>query len=761
MDGSVTAFNTQSSTASTPIWIYSPEFTNIPSSTSGITFSSTGTSFVYSVTETSTSIKCLVHSVSLATGTSTWISERLSGACSGTPVLSSVDTYVFLTHNQVSLETGTFTILDGSDGSIFFQTNDDNQMLSPPGIYFNPRGGNYGGGEGNTNDIVVFGNKPVANADGVPSGCTAYAFQFPIGFIGSITGLQVVSLLNNTDFQSTTPPLITNSGNSMFWGVSRSKLNGWAGIGFDRDVGGNNIGFARGVPPSLPIIAELAIGANTLTPTVYTGSAGNGFAAVTTDGNEMQVLWETNTSSPIYAQAKVSSSNGDDEVIFIIEQLGTAYALNAGNGTQLWVADATTSNLLGNFAMNPSGDMIYFTDLSGILNAWQIAELGAPTTFAPNAPTSGNVSMAPASAPVISSSPVNGNVTITSENTTLSVIVNNPNCTTLVKLASAIGADSALGSSEFSGTVIAPYDSAFTSIFNQSYLENLLGDKQWSHHIQCIINEHVFQGFVDLSDSWTEGDKIVNANNSTVLLSVSPPSVAGIVIDSFDNVANNGVVQFVDEILPTPCVTNDIVEVLEKSENFSILSKLVTNAGIRVALATQIPLTLFAPTDKAFESLPIDVSDFLNDPSNVESLRTVLFSHLARDIAFLEDDGSSGVSLNATSTEALDITYSKGVYYVNDAEVIGANILAENGIIHGIDSILIPESVILPSLAPVTNSPIASTSAAPVTDTPISSAPISSPAPTKADITLSPTSIGSRINYFAGLLSACMFMLAM
>jgi uncharacterized surface protein with fasciclin (FAS1) repeats/outer membrane protein assembly factor BamB len=721
----------------------------------------TVTTLMISTLTYSPNLKSLVHSVSLATGASTWISESLSGACSGTPVLSSDDSYIYLTHNQVSLETGTFTILDASDGSIFFQMNDDNQMLSPPGIYFNPRGGNYDGGEGKTNDLVVFGNRPVENADGVPSGCTVYAFQFPIGFIGSTTGLEVVRILNDTDFQSTTPPIITNSGNSMFWGVSRSKLNGWAGIGFDRDVGGNNIGFERGVPPSLPILAELAIGANTMTPTIYTGSAGNGFTAITTDGNEMQVLWEFNTSSPIYAQARVFSSNGVDEVIFIIEQLGTAYALYAGNGTQLWTADASISNVFGNFAMNPSGDTIYFTDAAGILNAWQVADLGASTTFAPISLTSGNTSIAPVSSPVLSSTPEDGNATVTAGNTTLSIIANSPNCETLLKLASAIGADSALGSSEFSGTVVAPYDSAFTSILNQSYIENLLGDKQWSHHIQCIINEHVFQGFVELSGSWTKGEKIMNANNSTVVLSISPPRIAGVVIDSFDNVADNGVVQFVDVVLPTPCVTNDIVALLEKSENFSILSKAITNAGIRVGLATQIPLTLFAPTDKAFESLPIDVLDFLNDPINVESLRKILFSHLARDITFLEDDGSSGVLLVATSNETLDMTFSEGVYYVNDAKIIGANILAENGIIHGIDSILIPESVILPSLAPITNSPIAPSSAAPVTDVPISIDPGSSPSPTKPGITFSPTSIGSRINYFTGFLSACMFMVAM
>ena len=63
----------------------------------------------------------------------------------------------------------------------------------------------------------------------------------------------------------------------MFWGVSRSKINGWSSVSFDRDAGGNSVGFGRGDPASRPIIAELAIGADTVTPTLYTGTAGNEF----------------------------------------------------------------------------------------------------------------------------------------------------------------------------------------------------------------------------------------------------------------------------------------------------------------------------------------------------------------------------------------------------------------------------------------------------------------------------------------------------
>ena len=60
------------------------------------------------------------------------------GGCSGTPVLSGDNAYVFLTHNNVTL--GTFTVLDATDGNVFYQEANGAQLLSPTGISFNPHG---------------------------------------------------------------------------------------------------------------------------------------------------------------------------------------------------------------------------------------------------------------------------------------------------------------------------------------------------------------------------------------------------------------------------------------------------------------------------------------------------------------------------------------------------------------------------------------------------------------------------------------------
>lgn len=351
-----------------------------------------------------------VHAVSVTKGTAVWVSGSLGGSCSGTPVVSGDDDYVFLTHNSAS--SSNFTILDATDGSIFYrEAVSSSLLLSPPGIYVNPLGGNYATGAGNTNDLIVFGNRPAADATSVVETSSFYAFQFPIGFPGSTgSSLGVVELFGDCNFESTTPPVITNSGSSMFWGVSRSTIKGWSSVTFDRDPGGNSIGFDRGDPASRPIIAELAIGVDKVTPTLYSGTAGNAFAAVsttatsTTGSATMAALWQVGTDSPVYTQGKVAPSTAD-EVVFFFEQFGVGYAVDAVNGTVLWTREIdTTALVLGNFAINAAGDTIYVADNSGVLAAWQVAEFGANKTFAPSA------APVDSAAPVVSGSPVDTNV---------------------------------------------------------------------------------------------------------------------------------------------------------------------------------------------------------------------------------------------------------------------------------------------------------------------------------------------------------------
>ena len=682
-----------------------------------------------------------VHKLNVADGSEMWVSEILDGACSGTPVISGDDGYVFVTHSADM--SGTFSVLDGT-GQTFYQESDTTLPLSPPGIYFNPTDGNYAGGEGNSNDIIIWGNTPFAGQDGVSTNSSSYAFQFPVGFQGADMGLKVVKLLDDTNFQTTTPPLITNSGQSMFWGVSRSKVNGWQpNTSFDRNVGGNSIGFDRGSPFSLPVIAEIAVGAGLDSPTLYTGSAGSQFGAVTTIGGSLISKWTVTMTSMVYAQAHVAPT-AVDEVVYVIEENGTVHALDAETGAEKWNFAATPGSVLSNFAQSKGGEAIYFADTNGLLYAFQVAE--AAPTMVPVVPTSPPViaaTLAPVIAPTVAAPTVAPTTTVpttlTPTGTTLlpviDVINGNPLTTLLPQMLSTLNAT---GISDI--TVFAPYDTAFTTAFEATYLSSLMEDPLWIKHLECLVFEHGVPAFLDTSAMWVDGQEVENLNSEKLTLGTSPvPSVNGVDIDSVDNVAVDGVVHFVEVAILPDCVEFDIFELGMDNPDFSTLISLVEGAGLKNAIKTEMPMTLFAPTNEAFEKVPTEVLDYLT--TNRTALQEVLFYHLVRTNIYLEDSDGSGAGTYPSTSGAMDtltVEFDSGefTFTVNNVTISDENILASNGIIQVIDEVLLPPNFVLPSSsgAPVAAAPV---TAAPVTPVPETAAPVTSP-PTAVGETLAP-----------------------
>jgi uncharacterized surface protein with fasciclin (FAS1) repeats len=123
-----------------------------------------------------------------------------------------------------------------------------------------------------------------------------------------------------------------------------------------------------------------------------------------------------------------------------------------------------------------------------------------------------------------------------------------------------------------------------------------------------------------------------------------------------------------------------------KEGGFKTLSAAIDAAGLQEALSGKGPFTVFAPTDEAFAKLPEGtVEALLKDP---EALKNILLYHVvsgevkAADVVKIK----SAEMLNGQSVE---ISSKKGVK-INDSNVIKTDILAENGVIHVIDTVLIP-----------------------------------------------------------------------
>ena len=132
----------------------------------------------------------------------------------------------------------------------------------------------------------------------------------------------------------------------------------------------------------------------------------------------------------------------------------------------------------------------------------------------------------------------------------------------------------------------------------------------------------------------------------------------------------------------------DIVDTAVGAGHFTTLAKLLTKAGLVDTLKGTGPFTVFAPTDAAFAKLPKKLVAKLMDDSAL--LKKVLLYHVvsgsvkAADVVKLK---------KATTVEGGDvhIKVKHGSVYLNKSKVIKADVLASNGVIHVIDTVLIPK----------------------------------------------------------------------
>ena len=135
----------------------------------------------------------------------------------------------------------------------------------------------------------------------------------------------------------------------------------------------------------------------------------------------------------------------------------------------------------------------------------------------------------------------------------------------------------------------------------------------------------------------------------------------------------------------------DIVDTAVKAGQFTILAKALGAAGLVDTLKGKGPFTVFAPTDAAFKNLPKGTLDDLLLPANKAKLVKILTYHVVAGKVMSADLAGKKVDAKTVegATVAIDAT-KKGVVMVNTAKVTTADIAADNGVIHVIDQVLIP-----------------------------------------------------------------------
>jgi uncharacterized surface protein with fasciclin (FAS1) repeats len=133
----------------------------------------------------------------------------------------------------------------------------------------------------------------------------------------------------------------------------------------------------------------------------------------------------------------------------------------------------------------------------------------------------------------------------------------------------------------------------------------------------------------------------------------------------------------------------DIVEIAASAGSFKTLVAAVQAAGLVDTLKGKGPLTVFAPTDEAFAKLPAGTVENLLKPENKDKLTAVLTYHVVPGRV----TAGEVVNLNSAPTvngRALRIDAQNGKVMVDNARVVQTDIMATNGVIHVIDSVMIP-----------------------------------------------------------------------
>ena len=135
--------------------------------------------------------------------------------------------------------------------------------------------------------------------------------------------------------------------------------------------------------------------------------------------------------------------------------------------------------------------------------------------------------------------------------------------------------------------------------------------------------------------------------------------------------------------------SKDIVDTAVSAGSFTTLVAAVQAAGLVDTLKSEGPFTVFAPTDDAFAALPEGTVETLLKPENKDQLTAILTYHVVPGKVM---SGDISNNMMAKTVQGGDLTImTEGGVTVNGANVISADVMASNGVIHVIDQVIIPE----------------------------------------------------------------------
>ena len=277
---------------------------------------------------------------------------------------------------------------------------------------------------------------------------------------------------------------------------------------------------------------------------------------------------------------------------------------------------------------------------------------------------------------------------------------------TLVTALQAAGLDATLADETQSFTVFAPTDAAFAMIDPET-LNLLIAD---TDALSSVLLQHVVSGEVNSVTAYTlNGSSATTASGAAIPVAINTEldtlTFGGATVQTTDIYTTNGIIHVIDTVviadveLPTPPAS--IVDVAVSNGSFTTLVAALQATGLDTVLDDQeSTFTVFAPTDAAFALLGQDTIDaLLADP---DTLKDILLYHVISGSEILQDAAITVAQSESNKADMANgrqtaLTLAGSTLYINKSAVSLADVMADNGVIHVVDQVILPPPAVTDS----------------------------------------------------------------
>jgi uncharacterized surface protein with fasciclin (FAS1) repeats len=280
-----------------------------------------------------------------------------------------------------------------------------------------------------------------------------------------------------------------------------------------------------------------------------------------------------------------------------------------------------------------------------------------------------------------------------------------------VKAVQQTDIDGALVSTALTLTTFGPNNAAMKRNIPEKYF-----DRSWTRHLRAVLLNHFVNNIVVLSTNVTSGTELRTFYNETISMTLSEGSVIGLgptdgkttaTVAVPDLVGRNGVLHVVNGVLLPAFVAMSLTKILSKDSSFATFAYLLTqDPDLSDILDQGSAFTVFAPNNEAFEALP---ESMLLDPELVGRL---LRYHIVKNEVIPSNGLTDGLVLSSLegSTIFVEVLGSETTIHLQNISTVTAHdILAGNGIIHALSTVLllddIAANITAPTSTPSSTSP--------------------------------------------------------